>query len=986
MQCAASAVAEGILATRDEVFLSFLKRLFYASRRCKFIQGDFVSKLIPIALLALVIPAQAAEPSKNAAAKADVLPFTATEKTLPNGLKVIVVPTGFPNLVSVQIPVQTGSRNEIEPGKSGFAHFFEHMMFRGTKAYPPAKYQEIITKSGARQNAYTSDDLTNYHTTFAKDDLETVLKVEADRFQNLSYPEDAFKTESRAVLGEYNKNSANPISKLLEVQRDAAYTTHTYKHTTMGFIKDIEDMPNQYAYSKVFFDRWYRPERTTVIIAGDVEPKKAIALVEKYWSTWQKGSYKAEVPAEPAPRGAIYKHVPWATPTLPFVTVAFRAPAFSDKLKDQAALSMLLSLSFGRTSPLYKRLVQDEQKVDQLFDFTPGRVDPTLATIGARVKKLDDAVYVRDAILQTIARLRSTPVTDQALADAKSAQKYGLIRSLDNTEQIAATLASFVHYNRSYATLNQYYRLVDMLTPADLQAAARKYLVDDGMVVTTLAHQPMPAAIAVLPKLADFEPPVGNANIDVLVQSSKLPQIRFKLLFAAGAAHDPKGKEGLAALTAAMVASAGSNERKIDEVSKALFPLAGSFTEQTDKEMTTFTGSVHKDNWQQYVDVALPMLLTPGFREEDFKRLKDAQKNALQIDLKDNNEEEFAKERLQTNVFAGTPYGHPVLGTVKGIESITLDDVKDFYRKAYTQGALRVGISGDVSERMTASLKQALARLPAGAGLPATAVTRGRMPDQLEVEIIEKNTRATAISFGLPTVVTRAHPDFPALWLTKAWLGEHRSSSSYLYQRIRELRGMNYGDYAYIEAFPRGMFQFFPNPNLGRKAQLFEVWIRPVAPENAHFALRVALTELDKLVANGLTSAQFETTRGYLMKNVFVMTATQDQQLGYALDSQWYGTPEFTKLMRDGLSKLTVADVNAAIRKHLSAKNLSVVFITKDAAGLKDKLVSDAFSPIKYDAAKPQEVVEQDKVIGNMKLNLKPEAVRITPAAAVFAE
>ena len=163
-----------------------------------------------------------------------ILPFKATEKLLPNGLKVIVVPTGFPNIVSIQIPVQTGSRNEVEPGKSGFAHFFEHMMFRGTKEYPPEKYQGVLTRAGARSNAYTSDDFTNYHTTFAKEDLETILKMEADRFQNLSYTEEAFKTESRAVLGEYNKNSADPVRKILEVQRDNAYTKHTYKHTTMG--------------------------------------------------------------------------------------------------------------------------------------------------------------------------------------------------------------------------------------------------------------------------------------------------------------------------------------------------------------------------------------------------------------------------------------------------------------------------------------------------------------------------------------------------------------------------------------------------------------------------------------------------------------------------------------------------------------------------------------------------------------------------------
>src|ERR1035437_8066914 len=188
-------------------------------------------------LLSLVftMSLEAADPNADAS-QSRLLPFPAVEKTLPNGLKVIVVPTGFPNLVSIQIPVQTGSRNEVEPGKSGFAHFFEHMMFRGTKSTTPEQYEGFLTKAGARSNAYTTDDYTNYHTTFAKEDLETILRIEADRFQNLSYAEEAFRTEARAVLGEYNKNSAQPLAKLEEVMRDRAFQVHTYKHTTMGVL------------------------------------------------------------------------------------------------------------------------------------------------------------------------------------------------------------------------------------------------------------------------------------------------------------------------------------------------------------------------------------------------------------------------------------------------------------------------------------------------------------------------------------------------------------------------------------------------------------------------------------------------------------------------------------------------------------------------------------------------------------------------------
>jgi zinc protease len=943
---------------------------------------------LPFVLLAQQKASARKEPQKG---KGDLLPFQATEKTLPNGLKIIVVPTGFPNIASIQIPVQTGSRNEVEPGKSGFAHFFEHMMFRGTKAYPPEKYQEILTKAGARQNAYTTDDYTNYHITFAKEDLETMLRIEADRFQNLSYPEAAFKTEARAVLGEYNKNSANPVRKLLEVQREHAFTAHTYKHTTMGFIRDIEDMPNQFEYSRVFFDRWYRPEYTTLIIAGDVTPAEVIPMVEKYWSGWKRGSFNVTIPQEPPPNGPVYAHVPWPDKTLPWVTMAFHGPAFSEHRREFAAMDALMDLNFGQTSEVYKRLVEQEQKVDQLIPHVTLTQDPALVTVLARVKRMEDVLSVRDELLKAAASATAAPPPAQLLADAKSNSRYGLVRSLDNTERIASTLASFVRFSRSYQTLNNYYRTVDSLVPADLQNVAKKYFTDAGLVVTTLSDKPMPTEMAKAPVLSSLVPSEGEsaspgAKPEFIVKSSPLPQLTVKLLFKVGSAHDPSGKEGLAALAASMVTEAGSQQMRIDEINKAFYPMAASFAAQVDKEMTTFTASVHKDNWNRFAEIALSMLTEPGFREDDFKRLKEAQLNALREDLRANNEEELGKERLQTNLFSGTPYGHPVLGTLAGIQAITLEDVKTFWKNAYARNNALVGITGDAPPEVKSRLTAALDRLQPHSTLEDHGKIAARRPEGFEVEIIQKETRATAISFGLPIEVTRSHPDFVALSVARTWLGEHRSSTSHLYNRIREVRGMNYGDYAYIEAFPRGMFQFFPDPNIARRAQIFEVWIRPVVPENAHMAVRIALYEVRKLIENGLSAEEFAKTRDYLMKSVYLLTSTSNQQLGYALDSRWYGIGEFTQMMREKLQKLSVGEVNQAIRQHLSAKDLSFVFITKDAEGLKRQLLSDAFSPIKYDGEKDASLLAEDKVIGALKLNLTPDKVRITPVGEVFAK
>jgi zinc protease len=261
-----------------------------------------------------------------------------------------------------------------------------------------------------------------------------------------------------------------------------------------------------------------------------------------------------------------------------------------------------------------------------------------------------------------------------------------------------------------------------------------------------------------------------------------------------------------------------------------------------------------------------------------------------------------------------------------------------------------------------------------------------RRPRGVTVDIIEKDTRATAISFGHPIEVTRSHPDFAALSVVRSWLGEHRSSSSHLYQRIREVRGMNYGDYAYIEAFPRGMFLMQAEPNVPRRAQLFEIWIRPVLPENGHMALRIAVHELRKLLQDGMAEEDFQATRTYLSKSVFLMTATQDQQLGYALDSKWYRIGEFTSYMRERLATLTRDDVNRAMRKHLSGTDFHVVMITKDAPGLKQQLVSDAPSKVVSDAPKPKEIMQEDAVIGALPLRIAPEAVTITKVENVFRE
>ena len=276
--------------------------------------------------------------------------------------------------------------------------------------------------------------------------------------------------------------------------------------------------------------------------------------------------------------------------------------------------------------------------------------------------------------------------------------------------------------------------------------------------------------------------------------------------------------------------------------------------------------------------------------------MKDQQLNALVQDLRESNEEELGKERLQANLFAGTPYGHPALGTVAGIEAITLDDVKAFVAERYARGDVVVGLGGDTPPALVARLRQrARARCPPARRRRRTAVV-ARRPKGLEVEIVEKETRGTALSLGHPLDVVRGDPDFVALWVARTWLGEHRSSTSHLYQRIREARGLSYGAYAYIEAFPRGMFQLDPDPNVARRAQLFELWIRPVAPRNAQMALRIAHPRAAPARRGGAHRGRVPGDARVPREERALLTARQDDRVGAALDSRWYGIPEFARL------------------------------------------------------------------------------------------
>jgi zinc protease len=421
-----------------------------------------------------------------------ILPYPIYQHKLDNGLNVVTVPFDSPGLVAFHIVTRVGARNEVEPGVTGFAHFFEHMMFRGTDKYSKEEYGAALKSTGAAANANTTQDRTNYHMTGNSKKLELMFELESDRFLNLKYSEHEFKTEAGAVKGEYTKNFASPYSQINEKRSETAFTTHTYSHTTMGYFKDIVDMPNQYEYSKKFFDRFYRPEYNTILVVGDVTPKQVNALAEKYFGKWERGSYVSEVPVEPEQTETRSTHL--QNGSIPaYLSMIYKGPAFNDSEIDMPALDVLASMVFSNTSDLSKKLVIEEQKVRFIGGGATDSRDPNLFTIQVSMVEKDDMAYVMSEIEKAITKVQTEDVDAALLERTKSNLKYRFAMSIDTPGAIARSVGAYIQLTGDPESINRLYAQYDKVSAEDLRMVANKYFKPEHLTIATISDDELGA-------------------------------------------------------------------------------------------------------------------------------------------------------------------------------------------------------------------------------------------------------------------------------------------------------------------------------------------------------------------------------------------------------------------------------------------------------------------------------------------------------------
>ena len=470
-----------------------------------------------------------------------------------------------------------------------------------------------------------------------------------------------------------------------------------------------------------------------------------------------------------------------------------------------------------------------------------------------------------------------------------------------------------------------------------------------------------------------------------LLPSKNSPIVYFRILFKVGSQDDPAGKEGLTALTTALLAQGGTRSLTYSEVLETLYPMAARIDYQADKEVVVVTGQCHRDHLDRYYPILRDAVLKPRFDPADFSRLRDEAVNTLVNGLRGNDDENLGKWTLQLALYPGHPYGHVDAGTVQGLKAMTLADVQSHYRQRFTRDAVDVGLAGGYPPDLVERVKQDFTTtLPEGkSAQPPLPVPR--MPEGIEVVIVSKPCIATAISAGFPTDVTRRDDDWYALLVANSYLGEHRTFNGVLMNEMRGKRGLNYGDYSYIENFIQDGGSTFPVPNIPRRQQYFSFWLRPIPHSNALFGLRGGLYYLDKLVSEGIPEEGFQQTRSFLLTYSKLWAQNLDQRLGYLQDSKFYGISDYLGEVQKRLPTLTKAQVDAALRKHLQSKNLVVALITQDGAASLEALRSGKPTPIHYESAgTPPEILEEDRVIQKFPVAVNQQRSRVITPGDLF--
>ncbi len=877
-----------------------------------------------------------------------VPPLGFRERTLANGLRVFTARDMSTSNVTVQVWYKVGSKDDPQD-RSGFAHLFEHLMFKATENFPDETFDRLTEDVGGNNNAFTSDDVTAYHETIPANHLERLIFAEADRLGSLVVNESVFESERDVVKEEYRQGVlASPYGRLFSLFVPATvYQDHPYRRSTIGSIENLDAATIEDV--RRFHATYYRPDNAYLIVSGNFDQAQLDGWIDRYFAplTNPDRPLPANDVREPEPTGP--REATFHAPNVPLPAVVLAWPTVRYDHPDRAALTVLDGiLSTGESSRLYRSLVYDQQLTSQTsssLDASQQAGALTAYAIMAEGKTPEEGLA---ALRAEAARLRDTPVTAAELAEARNELVASALRQRETVEDRANVLGWSLINTGDAAAADREIADLQAVTAADIQRVAQRYLTDQRSIairylnadeanpvtvqavdvtapvrVADLApvgrifellpegqRRPMPQpGTAVEPATPAIQTFTLTNGLEVFVaRKPGLPLVAARLSLPAGSAHDPAGKAGLATMTAALLTQ-GADGRSAPEIAAQIEQLGADIGANPGADFTTVYANAPADVFPQAMEILADLALRPDFAIEELERQRDQALDGLRIQL--SSPGPVGTASVARVIYGDAPYGAPGGGTLISLPTLTREDVAAFHAGRYSPAGAKLVFSGDITvDQARALAEQTFGGWRANATAPEVADRAGAASPP-RVVVIDQPGAGQAAVFVAQRSIARDDADYFPLTLGNTLLGG--SFTSRLNQEIRIKRGLSYGTRS------------------GLGVRLDTGTFTASAQTRNDAAVEVAgliLAELTRLATTRPTESEM-TTRQAILTGAFGSSLETVDGLGSLVAGlALYDLPMSELAAYAGrVRAITPEQVQAAFAEHLPASDASLVIV-----------------------------------------------------------
>jgi zinc protease len=882
---------------------------------------------------------------------------------LPNGLTIMIHEDHSDPVLNVQVTYKVGSNRE-SIGKSGFAHFFEHMMFQGSDHVKDEEHFKLVSAAGGDMNGNTTRDRTVYFQTLPSNQLELALWLEADRMGFLldSLTSKKFENQRDAVKNEKGQGDNQPYGMMGEIKDQTLYPLmHPYNWPVIGFTDDLnratlEDVKN-------FFLRWYGPNNAILIVSGDVDPKEVIRLSEKYFGPIKMGpevkKMKVAPVTLPADKYASYKDNI-------YLPLNYRVyPTVPQYHRDEAALEILASMmGEGNNSVFYKNFVKSKLAIQAGVEYSGSELGGEFSVYVVAYPP-DDFNFPKmfnemdTKVKATIDEFEKTGITEESLQRAKAKKESSIIDLVASVEEKSYVLSEWERLLGRPFNLNDELDRYNKVTTADVSKVLTKYLKGAGAAVVdvypkmgskdtvksfnpyatmTLAPDPEFANLKYSKPVDNFDrsaKPVGGASKTPKVPAFYTHNLKNGLhIYGTTESETPKvvvymeieggdlvlkpeefKKMGIASLTADLM-NEGTQNYTTEQISAELDKLGSSISFFGGKENTTVIVETQKKNLDATLKLLEEKLLRPKFDAEDFKRVKKQYKEQLKDEK--TNPNALAGKALQTTLYGNSAFG--VFATVKNVDKLELEDVKDYYNKYYSPSVTNLTVVGDVAEKDILPKFEFLEKWAAKEVVIKPVVT-SPASEEPQIFIVNKDfAPQSVIMMGHPSVTFDATGDYFKNTLVNFAFGG--AFNSRLNLNLREEKGYTYGIRSGFSGNSyKGNFVISTSVKRGVTA----------------LSLKEILKETKNYMEKGITDEEVAFTKSSILNSEALEYETQYQKALFLNKIGHYKlSKDFPAQQAQVLKNMTKEEFNQQIKKAYK-NNLSVV-IVGDKDIIKDQL------------------------------------------------